>query len=247
MEVQVAMVLLSIGMAGLYSLSVVQTKQTRQLSDVLPADELPALNQAGNAWERKLGVYASVDGAVTPVGGILPYTYAEQVIDNADGSPGVVTYKDPSDVLGWYPWSYSPAYRGNAHYHPSYGRTGSFVEFKATGLPMGEYEVLTSYPAIASLGASIPHRIYDDTQLRTTVNVNQRISPSEVKYNGRQWDRIAVIQVNSGTVRVRLTDGSGCQSYILADAVLIRSARSFNLLSVAKTAGGGATAILEAP
>jgi hypothetical protein len=247
LEIQVAMVLLSIGMAGLYSMSVVQTKQTRQLRDLLPADELPALNQAANAWERKLGVYASIDGAVTPVGSISPYTYAEQVIDNNDGSAGLVMHKDPADILGWYPWSYWPAYRGNAHYHPSYGRTGSYAEFRVTGLPIGEYEVLTSYPAIASLGASIPHRIYDDTQLRATVNVNQRIPPSEVTYDGRQWDRIAVIQVNSGTVRVRLTDGPGCQSYILADAVLIRSARSFNLLSVAKTAGGGATAIVEAP
>ena len=39
LEVQVAMVMLSIGMVGLYSMSVVQTRQTSRLTEILPADE----------------------------------------------------------------------------------------------------------------------------------------------------------------------------------------------------------------
>ncbi len=241
------MVLLSIGMAGLYSMSVVQTKQTRRLRDVLPAGETPALNQAATPWERKLGVYASVETTVTPVGNLVPYAFVEQVIDNLDSSPAVVASKHPTDSFGWISWNYWGAYRGNVDYHWSNGNVGSYIEFQATGLPIGEYEVLTTYPVFSSLGPAIPHQIFDGPALRTTVLVNQKMWPSDVTYDGRQWDRLAVVQVNSGTLRVRLTDGPGCQNYILGDAILVRTARSFNLVSVAKTAGGGATAILEAP
>jgi hypothetical protein len=247
LEIQVAMVLLSIGMAGLYSMSVVQTRQTQMLSDVLPANDTPALNQAGDPWARKLGVYASMENAVTPLGNIVPYSYFEQVIDNVDVPPSVAAYKDPSDIYGWISWNHDRAYRGNVHYHRSYGNVGSYIEFQTTGLPVGEYEVLTTYPIFATLGTAIPHQIFDGNTLRTTVTVNQQIATSEVAYDGRLWDRLAVVQVNSSTLRVRLADGPGSPYYILGDAMLVRSARSFDLLSVAKTAGGGATATLEAP
>ncbi len=241
------MVLLAIGMAGLYSMSVVQTKQTRRLTDILPAADMPALNRSSDPWMRKLGVYASVEESVTPTGNILPYSYFEQVVDNLDGAPGFTSYQDPSDSYGWYAWNYSPSYRGNSHYHRSFGNIGTYAEFTVSGLPVGEYEVLTCYPPLASLGSVIPHEIHDGATWRTTVNVNQQVGTSEVSYSGRNWDRLAVVQINSGTIRVRLMDGPGAMNYILADAILVRSARSFDVVSVAETAGGGATAILEAP
>jgi hypothetical protein len=241
------MVLLSIGMAGLYSMTVVQTKQTQRLRNVLPPGDTPALNQAADQWARKLGVYASVEGAVTPRDPIVPYVYFEQVIDNLDAPPWVTTYKAPSDTYGWTAWNYYLGYRSNLHYHRSFNVVGSSVQFQASGLPQGEYEVLTTYPVFASLGTAIPHQIFDGGTLRATVKVNQTIAPAEVNYGGRRWDRLAVVQVNSGTLRVRLADGPGCSHYIVADAMLVRSARSMNLLSVTKTVTGGATAVLEAP
>ena len=248
MEVQVAMVLLAIGMAGLYSMSVVQTKQTRRLTDVLPPADVPALNRAGDPWMRKLGVYASVEELVTPTGSILA-VFVLRASRRQPRRPArfYILSKTRVISLSWYAWNYSPSYLGNSHYHRSYGNLGSYAEFSITGLPVGEYEVLTCYPALSSLGSAIPHQIYDGTTLRTTVNVNQKVATSEVSYNGRNWDRLAVVQINSGMVRVRLIDGSGARNYILADAILVRSARSFDVVSVAETAGGGATAILEAP
>jgi hypothetical protein len=247
LEVQVAMVLLAIGMAGMYSMSVVQTKQTRRLIDVLPAAEIPALNRSGDPWARKLGVYASVDEIVTPPAAVLPYSYAEQVVNDGDGAPSITTFQGPLDTHGFISFGHTPSYQGDYHYHRSYGNIGSYFEFQATGLPVGEYEVLTTYYVYGSLGNAIPHQIYDGPTLRTTVNVNQKIATSDVSYDGKLWDRLAVVQVNTGTLRVRLVDGPGCTSYILADAILVRSARSFDVVSVAETAGGGATAILEAP
>ena len=61
---------------------------------------------------------------------------------------------------------------------------------------------------------------------------------------GIDWPSFKSTVVRSACV---LTDGPGAMNYILADAILVRSARSFDVVSVAKTAGGGATAILEAP
>lgn len=247
LEVQVAMVLLAIGTAGLYSMSVVQTKQTRRLLDVLPAAEVPALNRSTDPWMRKLGVYASVDQVVAPTGIIPAYSYVEQVVDDSDGSPGFTYFKDPGDIYGWVDWGHSRARLGNAHYHRSYGNVGSYAEFVVTGLPVGEYEVLTHYPEFASLGSSIAHEIEDGTTWRATVNVDQKVATSEVTFGGRDWDRLGVVQINSGTLRVRLLDGPGATNYIIADSILVRSARSFELLSVSETVGGGATATLEAP
>lgn len=247
LEVQVAMVLLAIGMAGLYSMSVVQTKQTARLKRILPADEIPAINRSADSWAQKLGVYAELEPAVVPTDPVLPYVYFEQVIDNADGPSSVKTFKDPGDTYGWVNWWYYRAFRGRVHYHRSYGNTGSYIEFRATGLPVGEYEVLTTYNVFGSLGTAIPHQVFDGRTLRSTVLVDQTEATSEVSYEGRLWDRLAVVQINTGTVRIRLNDGPGCSSYILGDAMLIRSARSLDLISVDETAGGGATAILEAP
>ena len=247
MEVQVAMVLLSIGMAGLYSMSVVQTKQTRRLTDVLPPADVPALNRTSDPWMRKLGVYASVEASVTSTGVILPYSYFEQVVDNLDGAPGYSFYKDPADTFDWFAWDLSPAYLGNSHYHRSNGNIGSYARIHVQRVASRRVRSLDVLSALTSLGAAIPHQIHDGTTWRTTVNVNQKMMASDVSYNGRDWDRLAVVQVNSGTLRVRLTDGTGCENYILADAMLVRSARSFDLVSVAETVGGGATATLEAP
>ncbi len=249
LEIQVAMVLLSIGMAGLYSMSVVQTRQTRRLRDVLPPNEVPALNRADDQWARKLGAYANLDAVITPITSLPPYTYAERVIDNVDpGLDGDVKFhQDKLDSHGWTPWSYYRTYRGSAHYHYSRGNRGSFAEFRIKNLPPGEYEVLTTYPSLSSLGRAIPHAIFDDKQLRAVVRVNQRVTPSDVTYDGRGWNRLAVIQCDSGKIRVQMRDSPTSRYYVIADAVLIRSARSFELLSVDRTPGGGATAVLEAP
>lgn len=245
LEIQVAMVLLSIGMAGLYSMSVVQTKQTVRLTNVLSPTDVPALNQSTDEWARKLGVYASLDAASIPHEDPIPYVYHQQVVDNADS--GARYHQDKDDTYGWTDWNYSRAYRANARYHYSYGYVGSRSEFRFDNLPVGEYEVLTTYPEFTSLGTAIPHQVFDDKDLKTTVYLDQRIAPSEVYYDGKYWDRIAVVQINSGKLKVRQLDGPGSTRYIIADAFMVRSARSFQLLSVSKTPDGGATAVLQAP
>ncbi|MGB7344013.1 MAG: hypothetical protein WBD20_07355 [Pirellulaceae bacterium] len=245
LEVQVAMVMLAVGMAGLYSMTVVQTRQSNRLRDLLPATEVAALNQAPLPWQRKLGVYASIDETVVPADPVLPNVAVELVLDNEDSFPQFQHYKASGDTYGWNSWTYSPAYNGNAHYHRSYDNVGSWCQFFADGLPPGEYEVLVTYPALSSLGASITHRIYDDNSVLANVDVNQKISTSDVSYGGRMFDSLGVYPITSGRLKVRVLDGPGSQNYILADAILIRTRRSLNLISVTQDANGGATAVLE--
>jgi hypothetical protein len=237
------MVMLSIGMAGLYSMSVVQTRQTSRLTQVLPAGQPAALNQAGLDWARKLGVYASIENAVVPSVPVTNSPVVDIIIDNHD--TGASFFRGPTDSYGWTSWDYSPAYLGNAHYHFSVGKSDSWAQLQAVGLSRDEYEVYVSYSALGSLGPAIPHRVYDGATLLETVPVDQKVAPSDFSHGGRMWRLLGVYPINSGTVRVRMMDGPTSRSYILCDAMLVRTRRPLRLLSLAETDGGGVTATLE--
>ncbi|QDT13321.1 hypothetical protein [Planctomycetes bacterium K23_9] len=245
LEVQVAMVMLAVGMAGLYSMTVVQTRQANRLRDSLPPADVAALNQAPTVWQRKLGVYATIDDAVVPADPVLPRTDGETIVDNQDGAPGFTFYQEPSDPNSWISWTHSYTYNGNAHYHRSTDLVGSWCQFESNGLLPGNYEVLVTHPSFSSLGDAVPYEIYDGTTLLGTVNVDQTQSTSGTSYGGRMFDSLGVYTIDSGQLRVRLTDGPGCSNYILADAILISSQRVLDVVSITRDANGGATAVLE--
>ena len=77
------------------------------------------------------------------------------------------------------------------------------------------------------------------------MNVNQRVAPADFSHNGRMWRLLGVYAINSGQVRVRMLDGPTSRSYIICDAMLVRTCRPLRVLSVAETGSGGATATLE--
>ena len=247
LEVQVAMVMLAIGMAGLYSMVVVQTRQGNRLREMLPATEVAAINQADAPWARKLGVYASIDETVSPADPVFPFTPVERLIDNHDAASSMTFHHEPGDPHGWASWDYGPAYLGNAHFHFSVGNVGSWAQFNVLGLPPGEYEVLVHYPPLAGIGMAIPHEIYDGTTLVDTAIVDQNQHTSEVLHSGRLFDSIGVFTINSGTLHVRLLDGPGSTTHILFDALLVRSRRPLDVVSLEPTANGGAQVVLEVP
>ena len=244
LEVQVAMVLMSLGAAGLYSMSVVQTRQTTRMSAFLPADEVAAMNRTSDPWQRKLGVYAEISDTVIADSPAQPDVAIETLIDNQQLT-NVSYFQDSGDTYAWHSLGYSAAYLGNVHYHRSLGNVGSYAQFNFTGLAPGEYEVYTSYPALGSLGTAIVHEIRDGGAVVATRIVDQTVATSQLNHAGRMWDKLGFVQINSGTLSVRLTDGPGATTYILADAIMVRSRRSLEVVAVADTAGGGVTATLE--
>jgi hypothetical protein len=238
------MILLSIGMGGLYSMSVVQTRQTVRLTGLLDPDAVLAINRVDNAWARKLGVYANIEDAVTAVNSPYPYEYYEAVIDEADGEPAVTHYSDPTNDQPepWVPEHDNKYYKDDGIYKVSHGETGSWIEFAFTGVPPGEYEVLTTYPAWTNNATGVRHQIYDGNTFLGKVTVDQTQTLSDLSHDGQDWARISVVEILSGTMRVRLIDGTDCEPWMLADGIMIRTVRSFCLHAVSKTDAGGATA-----
>ncbi len=237
--------MLAVGMAGLYSMTVVQTRQANQLREMLPAGDVAALNQASTPWQRKLGVYASIENTVVPSDPVLSNAAVEILIDDQNPAPAFSFFQDPADTSSWISWTSSDSYSGEAHYHTSNGNTGSWCQFHADSIPPGDYEIFTTYPVLSSLGSEIPHSILDGTTLVGSVNVNQRTAPTDLSHDGSMFESLGVFTINSGSVTVRLLDGPGGQSYVIGDAVLIRSRRSLQVISVNPNDNGGASAVLE--
>lgn len=245
LEIQVAMILLAIGISGLYSISVVQTRQTGRLIGLLHPDDVLAINRVDNKWAAKLGVYADIESAVEAVVSPYPYVYHEAVIDEADGSPAVTTYSSPSDPDDWLPEHDKDYYQDDGIYkESSNNETGSWIEFEFTGVPPGEYEVLTTYATWTDNAMGVPHEVYDGATLLTTVVVDQTDTPTDLHHDGQDWKRIAVVEAISGTIRIRLTDGPGCAPWIIGDGMMIRTVRSLCLHSIDETNSGGYTAEL---
>lgn len=239
------MIMLSIGMVGLYSMSTIQSRQTGRLNAVLPEDESePAFNQAESEWARKLGVYTTIDEKLEKSDepeSLIPV----QVIQD-DSHPKVKYRQGGSDWWGWTTWNHWPAYGGFCEYHYSQGNVGTRVEYKVEDLPKNRYyEVLITYPALQWSGGAIPVEIYDDNKIVASVTLNQKVPPADATYAGANWHSLGTYYFKHDKIKIRLLDGPASRYYILADAVLVRSPRPLNVLSLGPTATGGATVTVE--
>lgn len=254
LEIQVAMVLMSIAVGGLYSLSVIHTRQTTLLRQQLPSDAIASLNPATgaseteNAWRKKLGVYASIDSdTLVP----LPTTYPlhlgfAQVINGSD-SVAVSTTSDP-DGYDWVDYTYSLAYRDDIKllFFFSPTATSSTVQYDFTGIAPGEYEVAVASSPWANFGSTVPHQIYDGGTLIDTVYVDQTIPQNDFTWDSHPWKRLGVYTFHSNQISIRVLDARSTGYFIAADAALVRCRRSVQMVSpVSRSAGGGASTVVE--
>ncbi len=254
LEIQVAMVLLSIAIGGLYSLSVVHTRQTTRLRQRLPSDEIASLNPVAGAsatetaWRKKLGVYASIDSdTLVP----LPATYPlnlgfAQVINDSDGA-GVSTTSDP-DGDDWGDYGYSPAYGGDIKllYGSDANPTSSTAQFSFTGIPPGEYEVAIPSTPWSGFRTRVSHEIYDGGTLIDTVLVDQSIPQNDFIWDSHEWNRLGVYTFQTSQISIRILDSRSPGDYVTADAALVRCRRSVQMVApVSQSLGGGATAVVE--
>ena len=89
-----------------------------------------------------------------------------------------------------------------------------------TGLPAGQYQVQASCHPYANEPTNAPYAIYDGNMLLQTVLVNQTQAASGASYGGVPFQLLATVAINSGTLRVVLSNG-GNGTYVVADAVRI--------------------------
>lgn len=254
LEIQVAMVLLSIAIGGLYSLSVVHTRQTTRLRQRLPSDEIASLNPVAGAsatetaWRKKLGVYASIDSdTLIP----LPTTYPlnlgfAQVVNDSDGARVSTTSEPGRD--DWGDYSYSPAYRGDikAIYGSNANPRSSTAQFSFTGIPPGEYEIAVSSTPWSGFGTHVPHQIYDGGTLIDTVLVDQSIPQNDFIWDSHEWNRLGVYTFQTNQISICILDSRSSGDYVTADAALVRCRRSVQMVSpVSQSPDGGASTVVE--
>ncbi|MCA9138711.1 MAG: hypothetical protein KDB00_18195 [Planctomycetales bacterium] len=253
LEVQVAMVLLSIGISGLYSISVVQTRQTARLQEMLPSDEVASINPVSTtnpaeaAWAKKLGVYADIqtDSVAAPVTTYPLNTGFVKIVDNED--TGDYWTHRGWGAPDWFQYTGSlEKYEDSISVLQTSGSHGSFAEFIARNIPPGEYEVLLFCARISPCGSAVPHQIYDGPQLIDTVSVNQRVADNDFYYDSHWWQRLGVYTFHNSEIRVRMLDSPDTGDYVIADAIMIRCRRSFSVTSpVEATTSGGATVTVD--
>jgi hypothetical protein len=83
----------------------------------------------------------------------------------------------------------------------------------------GQYQVLARWVPSSSRLTNAPYRIYDNTTLLSTVNINQRNAPSGVVASGFTWQNLGTVSITSGTLKLALTDNAS--GTVSADAVRI--------------------------
>lgn len=252
LEIQVAMVLLSVGMMGLFSLSVVHTKQAARLREVLPPNEVASINPAVSgspqetAWARKLGAIAEIEAdAVAPRTSLYPLHLGFQVVADDEDGPAVFERYTAPGGHPWFSYGSLPDYNMDLSLLYLIGVTGSYAEWTISLAP-GEYEVLMFCPRDSIFGDAVPYEIYDGATRIDTVIVDQRTEEQDVSYNGKWWQRLGVYTFHQPTARVRVLGTSSNGLFLCADAVMLRCRRSFGLVTeVSETSAGGAQVTVE--
>lgn len=226
---------------------------------MLPANEVASINPvvgnspAESAWARKLGVYAGIqaDAVASP-----PPLYTLNdgfliIVDNRkkrkfhahDGGHGSKWEREKD-----YPEDF-----GALHYDRDVEELetknhshGAYAEFKLKHNEPGDYEVLLHCPRVWFLGNSVTHQIFDGDDLIDTVQVDQTVAQEDFQYDGLWWQRLGVYTFHDDKVFVRVLDTPISGDSIVADAVMLRSRRSFeSVSSVSTTPNGGATVTVE--
>ncbi len=160
---------------------------------------------AGNALDG--------DGSGWPGG---DYTSTFQLTDAVvidDGDPG---YTNSGWTLGL-----GAGYQGDYRWIDS-GDGSEQAEWTVSGLAPGTYEVYASWVEGYNRATDAPYEVLDGTTSDATVEVNQRLAPDDVQWDGQWWESLGTFVVDSGTLTVRLTDDAN--SYVIADAIYVTTA-----------------------
>jgi hypothetical protein len=87
----------------------------------------------------------------------------------------------------------------------------------ADGLPAGEYDVQVSWVAHSDRARNAPYALYDGPHLLATVPVNQQREPVGTAVNGVIFQSLGKFPVQSGTLRLVLSNDA--DGTVVADAV----------------------------
>ena len=210
LELQVSFVIFGIALAGLGPLVVMQSRQLQQFESRFDDQTAYYLVPSTDDWARKLGAPASIEtedpGSPSPP----PVT----LID--DGDPG---YSETDvDIIDWQTEFRANAFGGGLRWNNG-GGIGDKASWQFTGLEVGWYEVLVTYPNEGNQATDAPFTVYDGAVARGTVRINQQVAPSGAVFEGSPWESLGKFSITGDTLRVELSDDA--DGNIVADAVRI--------------------------
>lgn len=150
-----------------------------------------------------------------------PYVFAVQGTGVAAG-PAQLTVDDLTSgftaIGAWSANNNSLSYAGQ-HRSAAAGSGDANATWEFHGLAPGSYEVLTTWTPFSNRATNASYQIADGNVSQTAIPVNQRQSPNDAFSDGVMWESLAVFQVTTGELKVRLDNNAN--GFVIADAVRI--------------------------
>jgi hypothetical protein len=211
-ELEVALALLGIALAGVVPLVVIQSKQVRRIEAHLDDDVIYYVTPPPERWAARLGAAAAVLGtppAPRPAAPVL-------LIDDGDAG-----YTETGTL--WTDGQLPGAYHDDCR-HNAAGPGGETAAWQFTGLAPGWYEVFVTWLEHPSLSSTTPYAVYEGAALVASFTVNQQLAPDGAVVGGRPWHSFGLLRVQGDTLRVVLTHEAG--QVVQADAARIAPVRN---------------------
>jgi len=199
---------------------------TRRINQSIGADDVQA---GGHSWEQ-VGVFHVENGELrvelTNEATSGPYIVADaiRIVSTSEPTPMLPRIIDESDLeaaqtgSGW--WWLAGGHEGDvAQTYVGSGADRFTWTFK--NLPDGYYEVQATWTASPGNALDAPYSVADGAAAEATRRINQQLAPDDEQAAGRWWERLGVFHVESGELRIDLSDQATSGSYIVADAIRV--------------------------
>lgn len=223
LELQVALVVLGIALAGLGPLVVMHLKQMERVEQRTSDGTVYYLVPSTDGWARKLGAAASIQTADPGPPPSPPMT----LIDDADAAYG------ESGPDSWHSHT-RDAFNDLLRCH-STGSGTNIARWQFTGLSPGWYEVLATWCGGSDQAPDAPYTVWDGTEFEDTIRVDQSQEPTGPVFNGRPWTSLGVFALQATSLAVELSDDAN-DDRVVADAVRIVPIRNLiEVLSIDKS------------
>jgi prepilin-type N-terminal cleavage/methylation domain-containing protein len=210
LEVEVALIVLAIALAGLCPLLVMQSRQLSRMETQLSPHNTYYLGPSNDLWVQKLGASA-------------------WLLTSDPGPPpaAAVTLSDNGDSLyaesgsNWTSQSDATAYSGS--YRLAAAGTGSdTATWTFSGLAPGWYDVQATWVSRSDRGTNVPYTILDGANPVGNISADQTavsLAPGQVT-----WNDLGTFLITGNVLAVQVSDAAN--GAVVADAVRVLPIRN---------------------
>ena len=212
-ELQVALVVLAIAVAGICPLVVMQSKHLKKIEDRFNDKTTYYLVPSTDEWARKLGAAASIK---TEDPGPPP---TPPVVTIDDEDPGF----SRTMCSGWTYLSSVSSYQGDRYHHDA-STNSHLATWQFTGVIPGWYDVRITWLELSNRATNSPFTVYDGSVSKGTFTVNQQLAPSGAVFGGRPWQSLGIFPIKNDTMKVEVNDNANGR--VIADGARLVAVRN---------------------